>query len=180
MQDNPKPETLSRNLIYASEWVNLYADTVRFPNGRVIVRHHLVDFETGAVMAVMTRGDGRYAMVKVPRYTTGRSEWEFPAGRMEPGETVTAAAEREAREETGHGSTGHQVIYEYNPMNGIANQVFYVIRCQASEQGKDFDRGEIAQVGWFTEDEIWGMIHRGEIKDGYTLTSFLLHLHLEK
>lgn len=174
------PQTLSRRVIYASRWVNLYVDRVQFPNGTVIDEHHLLEFDHRAVMAVASDTRERFVMVKVCRYPTGRTEWEFPAGRMEPGEGIIEAARREALEETGCQTAGHEVIYEYNPMNGIANQVFYVVRCTVTANTGEYDHDEISEVGWFTEAQIGAMIRSGQIKDGYTLTAFFLYNHLCK
>lgn len=176
---NPlKPEALDRKEIYRSRWVNLYVDRVRFPNGSVIEQHHLLDFDHQAVMAVVTDEAGRYLMVKVCRYPTGGAEWEFPAGSVEAGEEVLAAAKREVLEETGYHSVEHELLYSYHPLNGIANQIFHIARCCAAGLGGEFDSQEITEVRWFTEDELWQMIRANEIRDGYSLTSFLLHKQL--
>ncbi len=168
-----KPIALSRKQIYQSRWVNLYVDRVQFPNGAVIEQHHLLDFDHPAVMAVPYQED-RFLMVKVCRYPTGRAEWEFPAGSIEKGENVIQAAQREVLEETGYLSTGHRILYDYFPMNGIANQVFYVVSCEATDLVDTFDPDEISAVRWFGIDEIWRMIRDRGMKDGYSLTAFLL------
>lgn len=87
MDSTSKPNALSRNRIYQSRWVNLYVDKVLFPSGVVIEKHHLLDFDYPAVMAVPYY-EGQFLMVKVCRYPTGRMEWEFPAGSIEKGENV--------------------------------------------------------------------------------------------
>ncbi len=175
MSNNPKLIPLSRNLVYQSRWVNLYVDKVQFPNGNIIEQYHLLDFDHAAVMAVVQDSEGRYLMVQVCRYPTGRAEWEFPAGSIEDGEDILEAAQREVREESGYDSIQPRLIYSYNPMNGIANQVFHIVACLAGERNGEFDRGEINAVQWMPAAEIWEMIRGNEIRDGYTLTSFLLH-----
>ncbi len=167
-------ETLERRLIYRSPWVNLYCDRVRFPNGRIIEQHHLLDFDHQAVMAVIRGADTAYLMVKVCRYPTGRAEWEFPAGSLEAGENALAAAAREVLEESGYTCTDLEPVITYHPMNGIANQVFHIVRGQAGGEPGEFDTGEISSVRWFSAAEIWEMIRSGEMMDGYTLTAFLL------
>ena len=49
-----------------------------------------------AVAGLVTNAEGRVLMVFSPR-----RDWEFPGGQVEEGETLTAALEREVREETG-------------------------------------------------------------------------------
>lgn len=171
-------ERLAREEIYRNRWVNLFIDRVRFPNGRIIDRHHLLDFDHQAVLAVARDEVGRYLMVQVCRYPTGRCEWEFPAGGLEEGEDLLQAAQRELLEETGYASSGHRLLYTYHPLNGIANQVFHVVRCQVSGPAAAYDTAEINAVAWFTSAEIGSKIAAGELMDGYTLTAFLLDQHL--
>jgi ADP-ribose pyrophosphatase len=178
MSDAPKPLALARKLLYRSPWVNLYVDRVQFPNGNIIDQHHLVDFELPSVMAIARDEAGRYLMVQVCRYPTGRTEWEFPAGRVEPGEELIAAAQRELLEETGCDSEEHTLFYTFHPLNGIANQVANLIRCRALPASQAYDTGEISGVAWFEAQEIWQMIRSGEMQDGFTLTAFLLDQNL--
>jgi len=174
MTENSKPQPLSRNLIYRSSWMNLYVDKVRMPNGILLDQYHLIEFPYPAVIAIVRGPDERYLMVKVSRYPTGRSEWEFPAGRLEAGETAIQAAQREIMEETGYQSLDHQLLYAYNPMSGVTNQVFHILRCRVTGSNGPFDESEISAVRWFSEAEIWEMIRGREMMDGYTLTAFLL------
>jgi ADP-ribose pyrophosphatase len=169
-----KPKRISRTIKYQSPWVNLYVDKVSFPNGRIIDHHHLLDFELASVAAVVDDPGGRILFVRVPRYTTGSSEWEIPAGNMEKGESVFAAAKREVFEETGYLSQDFEHLYTYYPMNGISNKVFHVVRCKAAQQIKAPDSSEVQAIRWFTTAQIRDMINNREISDGFTLTALLL------
>ncbi|MBN8654749.1 MAG: NUDIX hydrolase [Anaerolineae bacterium] len=171
-----KPERLAREIVYQSRWVNLYKDTVQFPNGFVIDKFHLLDFEREAVAAVMENVNGEVIFARIPRYTTGLAEWELPAGGMELGEEILESAKRELLEETGHTSTDHKLIYTYYPMNGNANQVFHIVFCKAGESVQAFDTNEVAEVRWFTREEIKQLLKDQKIKDGFSLTALLLWL----
>jgi ADP-ribose pyrophosphatase len=177
MSSSATPERLSRTIIYQNHWVNLYIDKVRFPNGTIIEQHHLLDFDRQAVMVIAQDDKQRYLMVLVCRYPTGRTEWEFAAGSIEEGEEIIQAGERELLEETGYYSTQHELLYTYNPLNGIANDVFHIVRCRVTNNKGNYDTNEITDVQWFSKEEILHMIQSGEMQDGYTLTAFLLGLH---
>jgi len=171
-----KPERLARNIIYQSPWVNLYLDTVKFPNGLLIEKFHLLDFPRAAVTAIVEDDSGNILFARICRYTSGTTEWELPAGGVETGETEAAAAKREVLEETGYTSEHHELLYSYYPMNGSANKLFHVVRCKAIDYVQDFDKNEVSETQWFTKDEVKQMIKDKVVTDGFTLTALLLWL----
>ena len=171
-----KPERLSRTTVYQSSWVNLYLDTVKFPNGVVIEKFHLLDFPREAVIAIMENSAGSVMFVRVCRYASGTTDWELPAGGIETGESKIDAATRELLEETGYTSENHELLYSYYPMNGNANKIFHIVRCKAIDCVQAYDQNEISDTRWFTVDEIRQMIKEKAIVDGFTLTALLLWL----
>ena len=66
---------------------------------------------TPAVMIVpIIRPGDRLVLVRQFRPPTGKYTWEAPAGLIEPGESVEAAALRELREETGYTGVIRRVL----------------------------------------------------------------------
>ena len=171
-----KPERLSRDIIYQSPWVNLYLDEVRFSDGHVIEKFHLLDFPSAAVTAIVENDSGDILFARISRYTTGAAEFELPAGGLEIGETEIDAARREVLEETGYTSDNHKLIYSYYPMNGMANKLFHIVHCNAIDYVQDFDKNEVSETRWFTKNDVRQMIKDKVITDGFTLTALLLWL----
>lgn len=82
----------------------------------------MTEKQPGVAAAIIVHG-GRVLMVR-RRVREGSLSWQFPAGKVEPGETCEEAAVRETREETGlavaaverlgervHPETGRQMSY---------------------------------------------------------------------
>jgi 8-oxo-dGTP diphosphatase len=75
------------------------------------------------IAAAVVVADGRVLLIR-RRVEEGALSWQFPAGKVEPGESSAEAAVREALEETGlvaravaslgervHPATGHTMLY---------------------------------------------------------------------
>lgn len=86
-------------IIYKGRVFSVEVERRRFPNGREheveIVRH------AASVVLIPIEEDGRVVIVKQYRAPLDRETWEFPAGRLDDGETAEAAARRECEEEIG-------------------------------------------------------------------------------
>ncbi len=160
-----KPKRLSRTVVYENPWVNLYVDKVQFPDGRIIEKHHLLDFEKEAVAVLVENARSQILLVHAYRYTTDTIEWEVPAGVLENGESVLEAAAREVWEESGYETAHHELTYTYCPMNGISNQVFHIVSSHATRKTGDFDKNEVKEFKWVSKQEIQGMVRERLIND---------------
>ncbi|MCY1227375.1 CTP pyrophosphohydrolase [compost metagenome] len=56
---------------------------------------------TEVAVGVMVQPDGRFLLAQRPAGKPYEGYWEFPGGKLEPGETVEAALARELHEELG-------------------------------------------------------------------------------
>ncbi|MDE1183212.1 NUDIX domain-containing protein [Paraburkholderia sp.] len=56
---------------------------------------------TEVAVGVMVQPEGRYLLAQRPAGKPYEGYWEFPGGKLEPGETVEAALARELHEELG-------------------------------------------------------------------------------
>ena len=173
----PGPLTrLSRKAVYESDWVCLYLDTVRLPDGRVIDSYHQLHYPHESVSVVIRNGRGEVLLTRNRRYTTGRLEWEVPAGRVEAGETPEQAARRESMEETGCTLRELRPLCWHNPANGMSDLKMHVFAARVQTESNLTDTNEIESKRWFSPDEVRGMLRRGELRCGVSMLALLYAL----
>ena len=106
-----------------------------------------------AASAVITDPDGRVLLVK-RGHDPQRGRWSVPGGRVEPGESLEAAAAREALEETGlHVEVGRE-LWTVRVPTGDGRE-FEVHDFAATVSGGVLDHGDDADdARWVAADEL--------------------------
>lgn len=170
------PQRLQRRAIYENDWVCLYADTVRLPSGRTVSPYHQLHFPHASVAVVMADDRGELLLIRSKRYTTGREEWEVPAGRVETGETPEDAARRECREETGCEVEQPHLLCSQNPSNGMSDLLVHVYYARVHGQSDAWDTDEVTDRHWLPEAEVLAMLRRNEIHCGISMLALLYAL----
>ncbi len=114
-------------------------------------------------VACVVEKDGRYLMVEERDKTTGEIVFNQPAGHLEADESLTGAAQRETREETGwaveiFGVLGIALFTA--PSNGITyHRTTFVAKPIAALENAVIDP-DITQVHWLLYEEILNMSDR--------------------
>jgi 8-oxo-dGTP pyrophosphatase MutT (NUDIX family) len=156
--------------VYTSDWVTVNLADVELPDGRRF-DHHVLRMPSDGV-AVVVRRDDQVLMLWRHRLVLDEWGWEVPAGAVEPGEPPERAAEREALEETGWRPLGLRLLGTYSPMSGRADQRTHVFLANDAEHvGEPEDVHEAERVEWVPVDRLPGLLHGGEIWEGYTITA---------
>jgi ADP-ribose pyrophosphatase len=171
-------DTLDSRLVYTGQFLRVYEDTVRCPDGHVAPREYLR--HPGAVMTVPLLDDGRLVMERQYRYPLRASFVEFPAGKIDPGEDILACAQRELREETGYTAREWTYLGGFHNAIGYCDEKIeiYLARGLAFDATVDND-GEVLQVFTATLDQLLDWIAAGEVTDVKTIIgAYWLQQHL--
>jgi ADP-ribose pyrophosphatase len=165
---------LSSEPLFDGVLLHLRRDTVRLPDGSQALREYIV--HPGAVLMVPVLPDGRLVVERQYRYPVRRVLLEFPAGKLDPGETALDTAQRELIEETGYRAEKWTRLGMIHPVVGYSDEIieFYVAE-DLTEVGAKLDAGEFLEVGIMSLDELLAALDRGEIVDGKTVAALLLY-----
>jgi ADP-ribose pyrophosphatase len=148
----------------------------RFPNGRAhrveIVRH------APSVVLIPADTDGRLVLIKQYRAPLDREIWEFPAGRVEAGESAEDAARRECEEEIGRVPHRLERVRGLYPAPGFCDeQLIFLhasdLRAPPADSMRRPDEDESIVTRSVTIGEARAMLDAGEIVDlktAYALT----------
>jgi ADP-ribose pyrophosphatase len=155
-------------IVYEGRVFSVEVERRRFPNGRqhevAIVRH------APSVVLIPVEADGRIVLIEQYRASVDRMLWEFPAGRMDDGETPDAAARRECEEEIGRVPARLEHLGALYPTPGYCDEQLIFFR--ATELGPPppgsphhADEDEDIRARVLTVDEARAMLKRGDIVD---------------
>jgi ADP-ribose pyrophosphatase len=164
--------------IYQGRIITVQLESITLPKGGTlkaeIVRH------PGSVVIVPITDDGRVILVRQYRHAIGRRAWELPAGSLNPGEDVSAAARRECHEEVGMIPSRLETLGSFFPTPGYCDEEMHFYRASglrapgADDEAAHQDEDEDIEARAFGVDEIRHMIAAGEVIDLKTLGGMAL------
>lgn len=172
-QSNPWTTVESRP-VYENPWISVREDRVIRPDGALGI-YGVVQFKNRAVGVLPVEPDGSIWLVGQYRYPLDRYSWEIPEGGAPEGESAEVAAVRELREETGL-IAGRLVALggEVHLSNSATDESGQLFRATELTRGPDepdgTERLNVRCVPW---DEVWTMLHSGEITDTLTVIALL-------
>jgi len=164
------------NVVYHGRVFSVEVGDRAFPNGEVheveIVRH------APSVVLIPIEADGRVVIIRQYRAPLDRRTWEFPAGRVDDGESPEDAARRECEEEIGRAPHHLERVRGLYPAPGFCDEelIFFRVgdlRAPAPDSTFEPDPDEDIETRSVTIAEARAMVERGEIVDlktAYALT----------
>lgn len=151
--------------------LRVHRDVVRLPDGQESVREYVR--HPGAVMVVPVLADGSVLMERQFRYPSGRVFLEFPAGKIDSGESPLATGRRELLEETGYVADEWRYLTTVHPGIGYSDERIEIWLARGLvHQAAKLDAGEFLEVFSMTLAEGLAAVRDGRITDAKTVIGF--------
>jgi ADP-ribose pyrophosphatase len=164
--------TVSSELVYQGHFLRVKHDVVQLPNGKTAIREHIL--HPGAVVIIPILDNGDVLLERQYRYPLGQVFIEFPAGKLDAGESPLACGKRELLEETGY--TAREWAYAGQMHIAIAytNEVIHIYFAKGLTKGeRKLDEEEFLDVFAAQPAQVLGWCRDGSITDSKTLTCAL-------
>lgn len=159
---------LDGEVLLSGGFLQVRRDTVRLPDGATASREYIV--HPGAVAVIPILDDGRIVLVRQYRYPLQRVLLEFPAGKIDPGESVARCAERELREETGYTAREWARGGLFHNAAAYCDERIEIWFARGlSAGGQSLDDGEFVEVVEHDAETLEAMARQGELTDAKTL-----------
>lgn len=167
-------QRVSGERVFDGALLDVRRDRARLPDGSVAVREYIV--HPGAVLVIPVQDDGRFVVERQFRYPQNRAFLEFPAGKLDPGETALATASRELIEEVGYEAVQWTRLGVVHPVISYSTEAIdiYVAR-GLTHVGAKLDPGEFLEVSSCTEAELYAALDEGRLTDAKTVAALTLH-----
>ena len=160
------------DIVYEGHFLKVRRDEILLPSGKTASREHVV--HPGAVMIVPVTDDGRLVVERQHRYPLDQVLLEFPAGKLDPGETSLHCAQRELREETGFRAREWAYAGHLHNAPAYSNEFIDIWLARGLVAGaQELDDGEFLEVLSMTESELVAQSASGQLTDAKTMVALL-------
>jgi ADP-ribose pyrophosphatase len=167
---------LSSRIVVKNPWWIYKLDEFQIPDG--ISGEYNYVHTLGSSMIIPVTDTGTVILVNQYRYLCDKESIEFPCGGLKEGKSYDAMAQIELEEETGFRATRLDRVGEFNPYNGVTDEICTVFLAQGLVHSKAVpDSTEEFEILYKTPEEIDTLIRSNIIWDGMTIAAWGLVRH---
>ena len=169
-------EVEKRELVYKGSILDVYADTVRLPNGHREA-WDFVSHRKGAAAVVPVLPDGRIVLVHQYRHALKRMTWEIPAGsRDSVTEDTMVCARRELTEETGYTCDRIEPLISLKTTVAFCDEFIDVYLATGLHPGQQhLDEAESIEIKAWKMEDLLTEIYAGRMQDSKTVSAILAY-----
>lgn len=158
-------EFISKDSEISVNNIKARVDSIRKPSGKLSKRL-IIDYPEAVAIVPFIAPD-KFIVVSQYRYALQKETLEFPAGKIDPGETPEQSVHRELLEETGYTAGSIQKIYTYAPAIGYSTEMIHMFFATDLEKSlkASIDPDEISKYSIFSKKELWEKIEKEDLLD---------------
>jgi ADP-ribose pyrophosphatase len=154
------------------DFLDVRRDIVRLPDGSEASREYII--HPGAVMIVAQLEDGQLVLERQFRYPVQSVMIEFPAGKLDAGETSLGCARRELLEETGYTAREWARAGVLHPVISYSTEFIDIWFARGlTLHERKLDTGEFLDVFTASPSALLEMSRSGQLTDAKTLAGIL-------
>jgi ADP-ribose pyrophosphatase len=164
---------MQRTIVHTGRKIQVAVDVEAGPGGEPVRRD--VVLHPGAVAVLPLVDDGHVCLLRNRRPAVGEVLWEIPAGTLEPGEPVEAAAARELAEETGYRAGSWRKLGAFYPSPGVLSERTHLfVACDLTPGAMRPEADESLEPHVVPWAQALGWAVDGTVRDAKTLVALLL------
>lgn len=165
-------KSIEQKEVFNGKVLKMITEIVELPNGkegyREIVKH------PGAVAVLAINDKGNVVLVEQYRRAVDKILFEIPAGKLEKGENIDIAAQRELEEETGYKARKFTYLGKIYTAPGFTDEVIHIYKAEELYKGEvNRDDDEFINVIEMSIEDIKKAIKEGNILDSKTISSIM-------
>lgn len=169
------PTIHKTKIVASSRLFKIEALDLEFSNGEKRQYERLVSRGVGAVLIVPVLDENTILLIREYAAGTERYELAFPKGKVEKGEEILDAANREIMEEVGYESANLTVMKALSLAPGYLGHVTHIILAQdLSEHREEGDEPEEIEVVPWKISEIDKLLERDDFAEGRSVAALYL------
>jgi ADP-ribose pyrophosphatase len=173
-----RSKLLSSKRAYKGRVFDVYTDTVQEPNGLVLKRDVIRHNGSVVILAIdesKNAADPEVILERQYRHAVGDFLLELPAGRVEPGESLLAAAKREMIEETGYRAKKWTPLARYFASPGFLGEWMQIYLARDIREGAAKpEADEQIETLRIPLSEALKLVRMNKIHDGKSLIGLLM------